>query len=359
MYFVFNPFLFADAGTLVNATGNYVNAGTGATTAFDNKNTLAPGMKTYYETEMLENSREELIFAQLGKHETLPANHGKSIEWRKWNTMPDLDVLTEGVIPTGKKLGQTVVTANVAQYGEYVSVTDQLDLHHVDPVILGATEELGAAGTKTMDKNVRAELMTATNVIIAPTVDLETGLASENDTVEDMCNSWRNQAVTYMTADLVAKAATQLRKNNAPTFAGGRYVAVINPSCTYDLRKDKDWVEAHKYSATTEIFNGEIGELHGVRFVETTLAPITIADESNEKMAVYTTFFLGKDAFAVVDPEGAGMQTIVHDASEAGGPLNQFSTIGVKMEMAAKILYQERIVAVKSNSSYSFVDAAN
>ena len=27
--------LFADAGTLVNATGNYVNASTGTTTAFD------------------------------------------------------------------------------------------------------------------------------------------------------------------------------------------------------------------------------------------------------------------------------------------------------------------------------------
>ena len=32
---------FADAGTLVNATGNYVNAGTGQTTAFSGNDTLA------------------------------------------------------------------------------------------------------------------------------------------------------------------------------------------------------------------------------------------------------------------------------------------------------------------------------
>ena len=41
---------FADAGTLVNATGNYVNAGTGQTTAFSGNDTLAPTMKTFYDT---------------------------------------------------------------------------------------------------------------------------------------------------------------------------------------------------------------------------------------------------------------------------------------------------------------------
>ena len=42
---------FADAGTLVNATGNYVNAGTGQTTAFSGNDTLAPTMKTFYDTQ--------------------------------------------------------------------------------------------------------------------------------------------------------------------------------------------------------------------------------------------------------------------------------------------------------------------
>ena len=49
--------LFADAGSLVVGTGNYVNASTGTVTAFDSANTMSPQMKTYYDTEMLENSR--------------------------------------------------------------------------------------------------------------------------------------------------------------------------------------------------------------------------------------------------------------------------------------------------------------
>ena len=49
--------LFAEAGTLVNATGNYVNAYTGDTTDFSGTNTLAGELKTFYDTELLENAR--------------------------------------------------------------------------------------------------------------------------------------------------------------------------------------------------------------------------------------------------------------------------------------------------------------
>ena len=40
MEHLFDLQFFADAGTLVNATGNYVNASTGETTAFSGTNTL-------------------------------------------------------------------------------------------------------------------------------------------------------------------------------------------------------------------------------------------------------------------------------------------------------------------------------
>ena len=55
---------FADAGTLVNATGNFVNAGTGATTAFDGTHSLSAELKAFYDTELLENARTELFYAQ-------------------------------------------------------------------------------------------------------------------------------------------------------------------------------------------------------------------------------------------------------------------------------------------------------
>ena len=143
---------FADAGTLVNATGNYINAYDGKSTAFSGNDTLTPTMKTFYDTELLENARAELVHTQFGKKQPLPAHRGKTVEWRKWNTLADASQLTEGVIPTGQKLGQSSITVPITQYGTYVTVSDQLELHAVDDVILGAAEELGASAGSTMDK---------------------------------------------------------------------------------------------------------------------------------------------------------------------------------------------------------------
>lgn len=344
--FYMNLQLFAEAGTLTNTTQNYVNSYDGTPTAFDSNNTLSPTMKTYYDTELLENARNQIVYGQLGMQQTLPARHGKTVEWRKWNTLPPADQLTEGVIPAGKKFGQTAYTVEITQYGEYVSISDQLELHAADDTILGATEELGAACGETKEVLTRNVLAANTNVLFAPK-----GNGAEVTSRDDL------DATAKFSADLVAKAVTILKKGKAKPFDGGMYVAVIHPSVAYDLRKDNDWVSAHQYSATREIFNGEIGELHGVRFLESNLAPIVEGDESVG--VVYLTMVFGKNAFATVAPEGAGMETIIKDKAQVGGPLNQFSTVGAKFSTATKILYPEAMVTIESTSSFSATDEVN
>lgn len=354
-YMILN--LFADAGTLVNATGNYINAYTGSATSFSGTDDLTPTMKSFYDTELLENHRDQLIFAQLGRKQGLPARRGKTVEWRKWNTLPLCSQLTEGVIPTGEKLGMTSINVSLAQYGEYVAVTDQLQLHALDDVIAGAVEELGAAGGKTHDILVRNVLKGGTNILFADAYNRSTGAYDSTPATESALQTKLATLDCNLTPDMINKAFTNLQVGGAPTFSGGKYVAVVHPHVVYDLRKHPDWIEAHKYASPQQIFNGEIGELHNVRFVVSNLAPII--KSAGQTYATYKTLFFGKDAFGVVDPEGAGMETIVKTKEQVGGPLNQFSTIGTKFEIAAKILYQERMVAVWSGSSYSSTDAAN
>ena len=443
----------------VNTTAGDVNAFDASTV--NPTGAMSAAMKTYYDTELLENARPRLIFSQLGKSQFLPANHGDSVQWRKWNTFDKaLTPLTEGVIPSGQKLGQSAITVSVQQYGDYAAISDRLNLHAVDNVILGAAEEMGAAGGETADTLVRNELCTGTSVIYADTLDAN-GAVTGTPTGRAQLSADNNR----LTPDVVNKAYTFLKKQKAPYFEGNKYVAVIHPSVSYDLRSHPDWLEVHKYSAAREIFEGEIGELHGVRFVESTEAPIfnggslfteaqpnltvaasvtndstaaaqfgvtsafkvtlkeTLTDEIAEALvgrkvhiydtsasemagtveivgatvtgkyiwlaaeapvtlsgasgaedtlwpgeggnskegpcAVYGTLFFGKDAFGVVDPEGMGMEMIIKDAAQIGGPLNQFSTVGYKFENAAKILYQNRMVRVESCSAYSGVDEEN
>ena len=145
---IFDLQLFAEAGNVVNATEGYVNSYTGDTTAFSGDNTLSQELKTFYDTELLENARVEMFYAQFGKKQPLPANHGKSVQWRKWNTFARAAQLQEGVIPTGQKFGVSTKTGSINQYGTYAAVSDQLELRAYDDVILGATEEMGASAAE-------------------------------------------------------------------------------------------------------------------------------------------------------------------------------------------------------------------
>ncbi|MCD8036973.1 MAG: N4-gp56 family major capsid protein [Clostridiales bacterium] len=342
---------FAEAGTLVNATGNYVNTYDSTQVAFEGANTLTPTMKTYYDTELLENARAELVHTQFGKKQPLPAHRGKTVEWRKWNTLEDAAALTEGVIPTGQKLGQSSINVPVAQYGTYVTVSDQLELHAVDDVILGAAEELGASAGSTMDKIARNVLISGTNVIYADKISSD-GTATEVTSRDDLDESAK------LTPAVINKAVTYLKKMKAPKI-DGKYMAIIHPSVAYDLRQSDEWIEAHKYASPEEIYNGEIGELHGVRFIETTEAKIVEVAGDGSSKAVYLSLFFGKDAYGEIDPDGGGMEMIIKDKSEAGGPLNQFSTLGYKFSTAFKILYEDRMVRVESCSSYSGSDSTN
>ena len=352
--------IFADAGTLVNATGGYVNASTGAVTNFDGSNSLAGELKTFYDTELLENARVEMFYEQFAKKQNLPAGKGKNVEWRKWNTFAKASQLQEGVIPTGQKFGMTVKTGSINQYGTYAALSDQLELHAYDDVILGATEEMGASAAETQETLIRDALLVNTNVLYCDNITLATGAVAGTPT-SCLTMEASSTVMSLLTPDMVSRAVTKMKKDRVPTI-NGKYYAVIHPSVAYDLRKSDGWIEAHKYAAPEQLFNGEIGELHGCRFIENVFSPILGGEDYKNKAGTvtYATYFFGKDAFGIIDPEGGALEMIVKDKSQIGGPLNQFSTIGYKFETnGATILYPERVLRVMSCSFFSATDKAN
>ena len=349
--------LFADAGTVVNTTG-------GSTNAYDSSkaektSALEAELKAFYDTELLENARTEMFYAQFAKRQPLPENHGTTVEWRKWNTFAKADKLEEGVIPNGQKFGMSSKTGTIDQYGTYAAISDKLEMRAYDDIILGATEEMGASAAETQETLIRDALLENTNVLYCDNIDLANGVVLSTPTKEAEMEA-STETMSVLTPDMVARAVTKLRKDKVPTI-GGKYCAVIHPSVAYDLRKSKEWIEAHKYCAATQIFNGEIGELHGCRFVENVFAPVLGGDYVNQEGTnTYATYIFGKDAFGIIDPDGGALEMIVHDKSEIGGPLNQFSTIGYKFETnGATVLYPERILRVMSCSSFSGTDQAN
>ena len=355
MAIAMNLQLFADAGSVVMTTIGTANAYSGETSKTDAMN---PTLKTFYDTELLENARIELFYAQFATKQRLPAGRGKTVEWRKWNTFKKADKLTEGVIPNGQTFGQSIITDNIEQYGTYAAVSDQLDLHAYDPVILGATEEMGASMAETQETLIRNALLTNGNVMFCDNINLADGTVVGTP---EACNQMEASAtvMSIMTPKMVSKVVTYFKKNRVPRI-NGKYYAVIHPSVAEDLRNSDAWIEAHKYAATSEIFNGEIGELHGMRFIENPFAPVLDGEYVNKAgTKTYATYCFGKDAFGIIDPEGGAARMIVKSAAEVGGPLEQFSTVGYKLETnGAKVLYTERMVRLMSCSSYSATDDA-
>lgn len=307
---------------------------------------LSPEMKTFYDMTLIDEAQANLVHDQFGQKRPIPQGSGKTIEFRKFAPLAKATTpLTEGVTPDGKSLTVTAITATVAQYGDYITQSDVLELTALDNTILEATKLLGRQAGVTLDTIVRNVLQSGTNVTYCPKVaedGTETAVASRA-ALDNTCQ---------LTVKVVQQVVAKLRAQNAPTI-GGKYVAIIHPFVAYDLMRDPEWIDAHKYAKPDNLYEGEIGEIAGVRFVQTTEAKIYDG-------GVFGSLFLGEGAYGVTEITGGGLQTIVKQKGSAGtaDPLDQRSSVGWKAIKTAELLIPQYIVRVESKSATFSATAA-
>ena len=301
--------------------------------------TLLPGlsaeMKTFYDMTLIDEAQSNLVHDQFGQKRPIPKNGGKTIEFRKFAPLAKaLTPITEGVTPDGKSLEVSTITAEVAQYGDYITQSDVLELTSLDNTILEATKLLGRQAGVTLDTVVRDVLHSGTNVTYCSKAD-GTAVTSRAG-LDDTCQ---------LTVKMVQKVVAKLRAQNAPTI-GGKYVAIIHPYVAYDLMRDLEWIDAHKYANPTNLYEGEIGEIAGVRFVQTTEAKIYDG-------GVFGSLFMGEGAYGVTEITGGGLQTIIKQKGSAGtaDPLDQRSSVGWKAIKTAELLIPQYLVRVESKSA--------
>jgi len=309
--------------------------------------TLSPGLsaenKTFYDKTLLVEAQPNLIHDQFAQKRPIPKNGGKKIEFRKFAALPKaLTPLTEGVTPDGKSLSVSTKEAEVAQYGDYVVYSDILDLTAIDPVVVEGVKVIGNQAGLTLDTITRNVLQSGTNVFYAPKAD-GTEVTSRGD-LDNTCK---------MTCKLVKRIAAYLKKVNAPKIDGS-YAAIIHPFVSYDLQNDPEWIEAHKYADSTALFEGELGKMGGVRFVESSEAKIY-------EGGVFGCIFLGANAYGVTEIEGGGLRTIIKQLGSSGvaDALDQRASIGWKAIKTAEILLDAYLIRVECKSELSDDAEAN
>lgn len=302
---------------------------------------MSPTMKTYFDTALLVNAREQHVF---GQFTTKTPIKGGKVEWRKFNTFGNATELTEGVIPEGKDFGMTKIEASVKQFGQYTTISDRLEAESYDDVMLGASEEMGASMGNTEEELTRNIFSTGTVVMYGEKGGTPAASASAVS------------ADHKLTCALILKAKTWLVKHKAPKI-DGLYTVIIHPSVAEDLIRDEEWKEFHKYNDTDAWKKGYVGEIYGCRIIESNNAKIEKDGAGNT--GVYHCYAFGAGAVGTVQPNGEDFRMIVKSSAEIGGPLEQYGTIGFKACFGGKILYEDRLVRLEVGSSYSAIDEAN
>ncbi|MBP3370943.1 MAG: N4-gp56 family major capsid protein, partial [Clostridia bacterium] len=229
-------------------------------------NDLSAEMKTYYEKRLLDAAEPELVHDQFADKYPIPQGSGKTIEFRKYSALPkSLNALTEGTTPPGSKLNVSAVNATVSQYGDWIGMSDMLEMTAIDRNVEQATKLLGASAGKTLDTVTREVLAGGTYVDWAGYV--------EDGTYHPVSSRAEITTRCVLTPDMVFKAAAELKAQTAKPIDDS-YVAIVHPYVAYDLMRSEEWIEAHKYAQSENLYTGEIGKLAGVRFVETTEAKV-------------------------------------------------------------------------------------
>ena len=298
---------------------------------------LTAEQKTFYDRTLLSRLLPNLTFLKYGQKRPMPKNEGATINFRRFNSLSvPASSLTEGVTPDGANLSITAVNATVAQEGNWVRLSDKISMVGIDPVLTEAAALMGENAAETLETR-------CADVIFKGTSRQYAGGAASASAIA---------AGKVVNSEEIKKAVRTLRNNNAKPLEGGYYIGFCDPSVAYDLQNDTLWQDISKYNGAENIMKGEIGRIHGVRFILTTMCPTDATTATAGTL--HKTLIIGKDAYGVVDVDGSSKPEIIIKPTGSAGtedPLNQRASCGWKA-MATTVRLQElAMVCIQSMAS--------
>lgn len=324
-----------------------------------NTTTMPVKLQDYYDKVALEKAVPLLLYRKFAQIRPLPKNSGEIIRFKRWGTLPPATTpLQEGVTPVGNSISVTEITATVVQYGDWVPVTDKVQLLYMDPILTEIVEQLGEQQGETMDVLMRDQLAAGSNVRYANGVkgrDSVVAAISTTD-LEVAIRALKNANARQITN--IIKASTGI----ATTPIRPAFVAICHPNTTYTLEGLTGWVPVEKYASQTGVMEGEVGAFKGVRFIETTNA-LAFADAGGNKAAgmlstsgvkndVYATIIFAQNAYGEVPLSGSSSSVIIKvhgdkDTSDTSDPLNQRGSAGWKTIWTGKILNDSWMIRIE------------
>jgi len=294
---------------------------------------LAGEVKTFYESKFLERAKYQLMHGEGAQKNTHPKGEGKTIQWNRYSPLAAATTpLTEGSNPSEVDLTAAQVTAALSEYGNVIKISKLLKLTSIDKDATEKVEVLGQNMGETIDTLDREALFAGATVQLANGKAALTAIAA-SDT---------------MSATEVRKAVRTLQVNKAMKYPDGYFIGKIGPWTEFDIKGDTTWVNSATYSDVKKLYQGEVGSLYGVRFVN-----VTNQKSESSTVTVYSNFIHGANAFAKYDLSGdvPKLYIKVPDESDTSNPTDRYSTIGWAGSYVAKVLISEWVLNVKTGAT--------
>lgn len=312
-----------------------------------------------YEKEALRHAEPIICLGKASKMVSHPANSTAAVKWRR--VVPfaaATTALTEGTAPSGTDFRYEEVTGTLLQYGGWSPFTDKLvDLHEA-PILSDINVQNGEQAARTKEALLWGALVAATNVQYS---NGDTAI-----TAVDTPLSYSEQGLAVRTLQAnKARMFTSIitggvKISTSPIEAA--FLAFTHTDVQSDIRAMTGFVPVAKYAGYKPISPYEFGSVDNVRYItspdlgstvnagellSTTAGRISAA---GTRADVYTTIYVGKDAYGQIQLGGKGSFTPVVRMTGRPAPgdeLGQVGSMGWKCYSDELILNQSWIVAVK------------
>jgi N4-gp56 family major capsid protein len=328
---------------------------------------ITPAIAAYSVVRMLKRAMPYLQLEKFGQTYPLPTNSTQTAKFRRYfltgatgtagsgsgsyyypvATSP----LIEGVTPSGNTIANQDYTATLAQYGDFVTITDVIMDTHTDSVLQATTDILGEQAALTVETLRFNVLKAGTNVFYANSVANRAAVVA---TIAKADQRRVTTALNRQNAKKISQVVASTADFNTKSVEAA-YMAVCHPDLESDLRNIDGFKPVADYGPHTTPFEGEIGSIEQVRYLcSTVIAPWADAGGAKGAMRstsgtnadVYPILYFARDAFGIVPLKGKSSMTpmVVNPKPAPGDPLAQRGTVGWKLWTTTVIL-QEAFMA--------------
>jgi N4-gp56 family major capsid protein len=207
--------------------------------------------------------------------------------------------LSETGDPTAASMSKTQKSITMYEYGQRVTTTQKLRTLSFANIDMAAARVVGDSMGKSVDLIARAAFDAGT---AAAYIKYASGTAASH--VLDSAGS-------RLTAVDVRYAFNRLARNNVIKPDGRFYIAVVHPDVVHDLRAETgagSWRNPKEYVEPAQIYNGEVGEFEGFRFIVTTNSKVVDGGASGA-VDLYTCYFFGYQAVGFAEGIAPAMGT--------------------------------------------------